>query len=92
MQVVGVLNTVSGHLEYCARFRKYLGPHKASPRAAAAVRKGYLLSMGRQGQVLFWKNTAAQAETSIPIRKCSAIYSKAHIGASLSLENTQELS
>ncbi len=52
MQVVGVLNTVSGHFEYCAKVRKYLCHPKANLRAAAAPPKAYLLPSGRKAQVL----------------------------------------
>ncbi|CAL5226065.1 g8878 [Coccomyxa viridis] len=51
VKVVGVLNTVSGHFEYCAKFRKYLCPPKANLRAAAASPRDYLLSVGRKAQV-----------------------------------------
>ena len=54
MQVVGVLNTVSGHFEYCAKLRKYLCPPNTNLRAAAAAAaspRDYLLSVGKKAQV-----------------------------------------
>ena len=51
MQVVGVLNTVSGQLEYCARVRKMFGVPKPRPRAAAALPADFLRTVRRSMQV-----------------------------------------
>ena len=59
LQVAGVLNTVTGHLEYCTKLRKYLGRSKANTRAASALPKEYLLSVEKKAQVLFgWEEAS----------------------------------
>lgn len=51
LKVVGVLNTVSGDFEYCAKLWKYLGSPKVRTRAAAALSRDYLSPVGRKAQV-----------------------------------------
>ena len=53
MQVVGVLNTVNGGVEYCAKFRKYFGVPKPRARVANTLPKDYFLNLKKKGQVSF---------------------------------------
>ena len=50
-QVLGVLNTVTGHIETCAKLRKFFGVPKPRARVAATLPKNYLQSLRQQGRV-----------------------------------------
>jgi hypothetical protein len=49
--VIGVLNTVTGGFECCAKIRKYFGAPKPRTRVANALPKEYLLNLKRKGLV-----------------------------------------
>ncbi|KAK9902789.1 hypothetical protein WJX75_006026 [Coccomyxa subellipsoidea] len=51
LKVVGVLNTVTGGLEYCAKLRKFFGVPKPRARVANTLPKDYFLTLKRKGQV-----------------------------------------
>jgi hypothetical protein len=51
VQVVGVLNTVTGGLEYCAKLRKFFGVPKPRARVANTLPKDYFMTLKRKGQV-----------------------------------------
>ena len=55
-QVLGVLNTVTGHIETCAKLRKFFGVPKPRARAAATLPRNYLQSLKQRGRV--WRPAA----------------------------------
>ena len=51
VQVLGVLNTVTGHIETCAKLRKFFGVPKPRARVAATLPRNYLQSLKQLGRV-----------------------------------------